>query len=117
MSDIHELLKQLHQDYLNALPDKLKTIRSQAEASDVDSLRDSFHKLKGTGRTYGMPEVSELAEVVEQLCKTKPTHASQAAATALMLLSEIHAHRVKGEALSLSGDNRYLSLRQLLPAP
>ncbi len=67
-----ELLKSLHKEYLTSLPSKIDSIAQQAIKGSAAELRESFHKLKGTGRTYGMPEVSELATLVEDLCAEFP---------------------------------------------
>ena len=70
-----DLLKNLQVDYVAAIPNKIAQIRAQVRNADVPALRESFHKFKGTGRTYGLPEVSELAEVVERICIDTPDRA------------------------------------------
>ena len=75
-----ELLKSLQTDYVAALPNKIAIIKSQIKSGDIKALRESFHKFKGTGRTYGLPEVSELAELVERLCIDEHSGAVTAAA-------------------------------------
>ena len=56
-------LGQLIDSYLKSLPEKILVIASQVQAKETGNVRESFHKLKGTGKTYGFPEVSELAGV------------------------------------------------------
>jgi HPt (histidine-containing phosphotransfer) domain-containing protein len=109
-----ELLKTLHQDYLSSLPKKIVTIRDQIMAGQAGDLRESFHKLKGTGRTYGMPEVSDLSAVVEEVCLDNPAKAATAAGHALEILQDIYTARTQGRSHDLEGDPRFLSVRKLL---
>jgi HPt (histidine-containing phosphotransfer) domain-containing protein len=109
-----ELLKTLHQDYLSSLPKKIVSIREQIQAGNPSDLRESFHKLKGTGRTYGMPEVSELSAVVEEVCSDYPQNAVTAAGHALGILQDIHAARVSGKHHDVEADPRFALIRKLL---
>ena len=109
-----ELLKTLHQDYLASLPKKISLIESQITAGAVTDLRESFHKLKGTGRTYGMPEISDLAALVEAVCLQFPERAVTAAGLALDMMREIHAARRAGQEHKLEKDTRMDAVRKLL---
>lgn len=114
-----DLLKTLQQDYLKSLPEKIKVITAQVQAQDASNVRESFHKLKGTGRTYGFPEVSELAEVVENICITQaPAAGLSAAQQALLVLEDICRARQQPTAIpvySFSEDPRVEAIRKLLP--
>lgn len=109
-----DLLKSLQQEYLQSLPKKIESIRAQLSTGDVNELRESFHKLKGTGRTYGMPEVSELAAVVEEICYDYPKNAATAGGHALDILKDVHAARAQGQQYDLSQDSRFQAIRKLL---
>lgn len=109
-----ELLKSLQTDYVAALPNKIAIIKSQIKSGDVKALRESFHKFKGTGRTYGLPEVSELAELVERLCIDEHSGAVTAASHAVALLTDIHKARSTKKEYSLHHDPRFLEIRNLL---
>jgi HPt (histidine-containing phosphotransfer) domain-containing protein len=110
-----DLLKSLQLDYLNALPAKISLITSQIDSGDVAEIRESFHKLKGTGRTYGMPEVSELSAAVEKLClQGSAENALGAARHAVTVLSAIHASRLRNEEHPLAQDGSYLEIQKLL---
>lgn len=88
-----ELLKQLRTDYLTALPAKFVVIGAQISAGDIVELRESFHKLKGTGKTYGVPEVSEVSAEAEEACLNQNFTREQVLAackSALNQLVEIH---------------------------
>lgn len=109
-----DLLKTLHQEYLSSLPIKISSIQNQMQVGDPSELRESFHKLKGTGRTYGLPEVSELAAVVEEICIDYPPKAVAAVGLALDILREIHTARLSGKPFALEVDERFNQIRKLL---
>jgi HPt (histidine-containing phosphotransfer) domain-containing protein len=109
-----DLLKSLRQDYLAALPAKIVSIREQIAAVDIAGIRESFHKLKGTGRTYGLPEVSEVAEIIEGLCAAKHASATAAATHALQVLEDIHSARNAGREFVLDQHPAYQGIRKLL---
>lgn len=111
-----DLLKSLQVDYIRALPSKIESIRTLIAANDAVGLREAFHKFKGTGRTYGLPEVSELAEAVERICADHPPRAARAAELAAEILHDVHAARGRDEAFALASDARYLEIRKLLQA-
>lgn len=110
-----DLLKSLQSEYVAALPNKIAIIGSQIKSNDLTALRESFHKFKGTGRTYGLPEVSELAELVEKLCIQESAHAMAAAANAVAILQDIYNSRKAHQPYSLQHDPRYLEIRNHLP--
>jgi HPt (histidine-containing phosphotransfer) domain-containing protein len=109
-----ELLKTLHQDYLTSIPQKIISIRDQINAGQPADLRESFHKLKGTGRTYGMPEISDLSAVVEEISIDYPAKAVSAASHAIEIMHDIYNARIQGRSHDLEGDARFASIRKLL---
>lgn len=109
-----DLLKTLQKDYLKSIPDKIKVIENHIQASDTHNVRESFHKLKGTGRTYGLPEVSELAEIVESVCIQHPQSGVRAATEALPVLQDIYQSRQTQQAYAFGNDVRVEALRKLL---
>ncbi len=109
-----DLLKSLQQDYLASLPGKIQLIEQLIVNQDTDNIRESFHKLKGTGRTYGFPEVSDLAEVVEDICLQKPAAGIEAATKAVPILQSIYQSRRDKTDYSFATDGRVAPLRKLL---
>jgi HPt (histidine-containing phosphotransfer) domain-containing protein len=109
-----ELLKSLQRDYLKSIPEKIKLIEGLIHAADTHNIRESFHKLKGTGRTYGLPEVSELAEIVETTCIQKPHHGVASATQALLVLGDIYKARQEQRTYAFDSDSRVETLRKLL---
>ncbi len=109
-----EMLKNLQRDYLQSLPEKISDIQKHISAgSAVEMLQDAFHKLKGTGKTYGIPEISVLAAAVEGICHDKPKQAAPAASQALLILQDIHSARNANLQFSLDDDPRFKQIRRL----
>lgn len=107
---MEELLKNLRKDYLESMPDKISNIKKQISDGSTDDLRDCFHKLKGTGKTYGIPEISELAATVEGICHETPDQAGKAARQAVAILLDITSARKSDNEFKLSSDPRFKAL-------
>lgn len=108
------LMNQLQSEYVLELPDKIQSIAVHLASRELANVREDFHKLKGTGKTYGIPEISELAEVIERICMDKPQHVPQAVPEALTLLTLIHSSRTAAQAFDISRDQRFSKLKRLL---
>lgn len=111
--NFNDLMKELGQEYIANLPEKISEIELNCKTGDVSHLREDFHKLKGTGKTYGFPEISQLAETVERICLQQPEHAVEAAAEAVKILKSIHHSRLQERALDLLTIQDYLKIQRL----
>jgi HPt (histidine-containing phosphotransfer) domain-containing protein len=109
-----ELMLELKRDYLKSMPQKFEIIGQALQAGDVALLREEFHKLKGTGKTYGIPEISELCAVIEQLCVNRSPHALADSKVALQILSEIHKTRINEKEFSINADSRFSEIQKHL---
>ncbi len=109
-----DLMKGLRKEYLASLPQKIHSLEQNLASQSATGLREVFHKLKGTGKTYGFPEVSELAEVAESVCLEMPQEAVMGAAQAVQVLKDIHKCRAQGQEFDLNADSRFHSLRKIL---
>jgi HPt (histidine-containing phosphotransfer) domain-containing protein len=112
--NFEEMIKSLQREYLSGLPEKIALIENLISRQENAAIRDSFHKLKGTGRTYGLPEVSTLGELVEEVCIRRPVNTVNAANLGVAILREIHASRGRQVAFDLQHDPRLQSLQKLL---
>ena len=110
-----DLMKSLKAEYIASLPEKIITIRQQVATNSAAQLKDSFHKLKGTGSTYGLHEVTELAAVVEAICHVAPQHAQVAASEAALILQDIYVAHQQGQAFPVERDARFQMIQKLLP--
>jgi len=110
---IQDVLAELRKTYIEALPGRADTIErmwSDRRYSDVET---EFHKLKGTGKTYGIPEISQVGEITERLCECGTTSAEESVPAALKLLRKIYDARSKGLPWSLENDPDFLYLSEL----
>jgi HPt (histidine-containing phosphotransfer) domain-containing protein len=105
-----DLLSQLKVEYVSGLPAKITTIREHLKSQDLIALCTDFHKLKGNGKTYGLPEISELAALVESHCLETPDSALRSVSTAVDILEDIYAHRQSDKEINLHADPRFQSL-------
>lgn len=108
-----DMMKQLKEEYISSLPEKIFEIEARVNAGSVTELREDFHKLKGTGKTYGLPEISQLAEVVEKICTHQPDKAVEVSKTAVDLLKRIHHHRQSSEVYKLLENENFHKICQL----
>jgi HPt (histidine-containing phosphotransfer) domain-containing protein len=84
MSGADDPIRELQREYLAELPGMLLLIRSeidrfrQGDAGAATSLRTRFHRLAGSGDSYGFPAVSAAARETEQWLRTEPPPADAA---------------------------------------
>lgn len=92
--DLTEVFAALQQEYLREAPARLAELSKDlaalrsGEEGAIDSLRQRFHRLAGSGGSYGFPEVTRIAREMEQLLSpgstpsaTDPEGLSQAIAS------------------------------------
>ncbi|MGE0762231.1 MAG: Hpt domain-containing protein [Bdellovibrionales bacterium] len=108
------LMNQLRTEYVQELPEKIQHIANHMQQRHLQVVTEDFHKLKGTGTTYGIPEISQLAEVVERICIDRPEAATIAVPEALTILREIHSCRTTAQAFDISRDQRFSMLKRLV---
>ncbi len=108
-----DMMADLRKDYVAGMPQKLEEIKKLAANGDTSGLREIFHKLKGSGKTYGVPEVSDLFEVCEKLCLNKPQAAPQVAPIALQLLASIYDSRKSGGVFAVKDTAEFKTLLSL----
>ena len=117
LNRIYQTLKELKKDYIGDLPKKIQLLRDHFKKGELEELCNIFHKAKGSGSTYGCPEVSQLCTVMESLCENNQYLLSKSVPVALDILTDIHRHRessiLKDEAYDLQKDQRFLELTKL----
>lgn len=106
------MMEQLKQEYIESLPEKIQTIEGHIKTQCTDSLKEDFHKLKGTGKTYGLPEISTLAASIESICIHSPEKSVEAAVQALPILQDIHQSRVADQSHDIGSDERFIQIRR-----
>lgn len=104
------MMEQLKKEYIESLPEKMAQIQKHIELQAHDAIREDFHKLKGTGSTYGLPEVSTLAQVVEDICIQDISRSVDTATKALEILQDIYSSRASESSYSIETDLRFAQI-------
>ena len=110
---LDDVLAELRKTYLEALPARAELIEKLHANRQYAEVETEFHKLKGTGKTYGLPEVTAIGEVTERLCEIGSTSADESIPAALNALRNVTKARAKGAPLDLSSDPDFLYLTEL----
>lgn len=105
---LDELMKGLQKDYLAGLPEKIINLETLTEQGNWRALQGEYHKMKGTGKTYGIPELSIIAELTE--AKLNEENVSQVGSLALALIEKTKKMRSGGKALDLESSPEYQAL-------
>ncbi len=110
---IDDILAELRKTYLDALPGRADGIEKLLHDGKYNEVETEFHKLKGTGKTYGLPEVSQVGEVAERLVEHGSTSAEESVPAAIKVLRKITQSRAAGQPLDLEKDVDFLYLAEL----
>lgn len=110
---LDDVLSELRKTYLEALPARADMIEGLFKNRQYIEVETEFHKLKGTGKTYGLPEVTSIGEVAERLCENGSTSADESVPAALNALRKVTVARAKGAPLDLTSDPDFLYLTEL----
>ena len=108
--NLDELLKELKADYVNSLPLKVALIKSHWNEKNMALLRDDFHKLKGTGKTYGLPEITILGEKFEKMCLHRPHQLESALPIAIRILQTIYELRKNNTPFQIENDPEFTQI-------
>lgn len=111
-SDLNGIFAELRDEYINNFHDKISTIEEYWQKSDRENLEMEFHKIKGTGTTYGVREATLVAEILEDLCRNNHDKLGHALLLALDLFEKIIRHYKGQTPWTLEDDSSYLSLQQ-----
>jgi chemotaxis protein histidine kinase CheA len=100
-NELNELFIELKQEYLDSFDEKIESIMTFWHRRDRKNLQNEFHKIKGTGTTYGVHEATHIAEILEDLCARNSSQLGVSIMMAIEAFRHIrHQHR-NGETLDL----------------
>ncbi len=111
---LEDVMKELRTEYLDSIEGKFGMYREMCKLRRAHELQDEFHKLKGTGSTYGIPDISLLGEQVETLFIESPRSGLSEFEKVLTLLERIIFHQRQGKEYSLTQDPLGQELRNLV---
>lgn len=87
------MMATLQADYIVSLPEKIGLLKTYKANKNWVEAKSIFHKIKGTGSTYGIPELSQLGEVMEKLCQLGGPRLEARIQTGIELMIQIHLTR------------------------
>ena len=110
-ANYNQMMAELREEYLVSFDEKFNAMRGFLEGADWYSLELEFHKLKGTGTTYGVPEVTELCEIMEKICREKSQIDESLLNLAISLLSKIREKYTNGTDFDLGADPQFQAIK------
>ena len=115
-TDYNSIIAELRQEYLESFPAKFELFRKLFEDKDFSGIELEYHKLKGTGKTYGAPEISTVAGLMEAICHHQGSVTETQFLMSMELLDAIGNKYLSQKDFSLERDSRYSLLTKDLPA-
>lgn len=107
---LQDILAELQKTYLASLPEKITTLETLWSERKLVLLKTEYHKLKGTGRTYGFPEISQIGEALERLCEGDSEVLAQAVPLSTRLITRVLELRLQGKAMDLENEADFRTL-------
>ena len=108
-----QMLVEMKQDYLENFPKKIAVIKQLVATEKWSELNDEYHKLKGTGKTYGFPEISIVCEILEAHSMQNPAKDPELFKKSSDLLERMHQAYQQNKSFSLEQDDFGRSLLAL----
>lgn len=112
-SALNDLFAELKEEYLESFPEKFAAIEKHWQERNRPALQNEFHKMKGTGTTYGLPEVSTIAEMLEDMCIHNSVSLGMSMVICLDLLRKISQNYKHNIPYELNKDPLYHQLQGL----
>ncbi len=107
-----DMLKELQLEYINNLHKKISDVRRHLQDKNFEKLQDAFHKMKGTGKTYGVPEISILGQFMEQVCKVG-VEVEPLTIKSIELLKKIETSRKAGQIFDINNDPLFVDSQKI----
>lgn len=111
--NLTQVLAELKSEYLTKLPDKISKLKVLTHEKKWAALEEEYHNLKGTGKTYGYPEISAVCEKLESLAQRQETQLPILFAEALHLFEKMYESYRSGLSFDLQNDSTYRNIMKL----
>lgn len=100
-----QVMAELKAEYLEKFPQKIELLKILTiDNPDWQRLEDEYHKIKGTGLTYGFPEISVVCEKLETMAQHKETRDLETFKKAIPLLEKMHQSYLENQGFDLQKD-------------
>lgn len=116
MSDrkpLSEVLDDLKKEYILSFPKKLEKIEKLTAEKNWKELADEYHKLKGTGKTYGFPQISTLCEKMELMANQSSTQQRPLFESGFTVLKKLLTAYQQNSSFSIHEDPLFLMLNEI----
>jgi HPt (histidine-containing phosphotransfer) domain-containing protein len=111
---MEDILKELQQEYIQSIPSKMTEIQNFLQAKDIENLINSFHKIKGSGKTYGLEEMSVLGQFFEHWMRDQQEKVLPYVPKAIEFLNKVYTSRQKNTPFPLADDPEFIKLQSLI---
>jgi HPt (histidine-containing phosphotransfer) domain-containing protein len=110
--ELNNILEDLKNDYKSQMPSRLAKLESLTQKNDFAGLALEYHKLKGTGKTYGFAEISKISEQLEKICENSQDHKLIVIGLELLkkYFTSLEGHS-NNEKFNLETDESYIALK------
>jgi HPt (histidine-containing phosphotransfer) domain-containing protein len=106
-SNYNALMAELRTEYLESFDEKFIKLKDFYAKQEWYNIELEYHKLKGTGTTYGIPEVSELCQQLERICQDQKKIPETLLLDSIDLLSKIRSKYINKVEFNLSLDPQF----------
>ncbi len=110
-----KIFSELQNKYLSELPDKINRLQHHADQKNWKECEDILHQLKGTGKSYGFKEISQLAEIIEDsislLSENKKVELLR---HTIILFSKIYDKAYHKQVFLIDQDPQYMAIKKLI---
>jgi len=83
-----DILDELRKDYLDNLPSIIAEIKLALKNGDWDAIEKHFHRFAGSGKTYGLPEISTIGQSIETYLRKNQNNPSPTVVAEAILFFE-----------------------------
>lgn len=111
--EMDDIFAELRTEYLETFTEKQNLIKTSWEKRDRTTIENEFHKMKGTGKTYGLPEITDLGRMLELVSKDNHPKLGTCVFAALELLPQIVAARQQNKTYPLDTDPFYKKIKEI----
>jgi HPt (histidine-containing phosphotransfer) domain-containing protein len=110
---LSDVLSQLKAEYLQKLPQKIERLRKLTDEKNWQSLEEEYHNLKGSGKTYGFPEISAVCEKLEFLAHRQETQVFEIFSDAVDLMGRLERSYSQELTFDLFKDTTFKELLKM----
>lgn len=111
--ELEDLFAELKAEYLESFDEKITLIETLWQKQNRKDLQGEFHKIKGTGTTYGVREVSDVAEIMEDMCHQAGPKLGLSLMFSLEIFKRICANYIHRVPYEMNKDVLFKALRHM----